>query len=295
MGYIEYQDEPRKKRRLWPAILCLVLAFILLVLTSLQLGAFYVEASWEYWSPSYAKEDIAPLLEKEDLTEAEYDKIYRQTGLTEIAVDDMRGSVLGRGKILMIQEKFFAPFQVKSRCFNPFTYMDEIYDGDGLAHTTLATLKDGDIIVSASTRVSWWRFGHSAIVIDSGAEYDMAECNPGAPGKKCKSSDFTILANFLVLRPKVSADIKTQVIDFVRSTLGQVPYSFVAGILTKKSPAELTSSQCSHYVWYAYNKFGVDLDSNGGGLVKPQDIARSEKVEVVQAYGFNLDTLWGMR
>lgn len=287
----KYGKQPVKKGKLWLAVLSLLLAFLLLVLASLQLGVFYTQTSWEYWSPNYERTDIAPLLEKESLTEEDYDTLYRQTGLTGLAIDDMRGSAFGREKILTIQDRFFAPFTVKSRRFNPFTYMDEIYDEKGLAHTELAFLKEGDIIVAASTRVSWWRFGHSAIVID-GETGLMAECNPGAPGAECPASDFTILANFLVLRPKASAERKREVVNFVKSTIGKVPYSFFAGILTKKNAAELTSSQCSHYVWYAYNKFGLDLDSNGGGLVKPQDIARSPHVEVVQAYGFNLDTLW---
>ena len=31
----------------------------------------------------------------------------------------------------------------------------------------------------------------------------------------------------------------------------------------------------------------------GGAIVKPQDIALSNQVEVVQAYGVDLDKLWG--
>ena len=71
-----------------------------------------------------------------------------------------------------------------------------------------------------------------------------------------------------------------------------VPYRLTTGVFSKKSPRNLKTSQCAHFVWYAYKKFGIDLDSNGGKVVKPQDIALSDKVELVQAYGFNLDTLW---
>ena len=46
-------------------------------------------------------------------------------------------------------------------------------------------------------------------------------------------------------------------------------------------------------VWYAYKKFGIDLDSTGGAVVKPRDIANSNQGEVVQAFGFDLDKLWG--
>ena len=71
-----------------------------------------------------------------------------------------------------------------------------------------------------------------------------------------------------------------------------IPYRLTTGILSKKYKKTLTQSQCAHFVWYAYKKFGIDLDSNGGGLVKPQDIALSDKVDVVQVYGFDLDKLW---
>jgi len=45
-------------------------------------------------------------------------------------------------------------------------------------------------------------------------------------------------------------------------------------------------------VWYAYNKFGVDLDSNGGMLAMVRDIALSDKAEVVQSFGFAPDARW---
>ena len=45
-------------------------------------------------------------------------------------------------------------------------------------------------------------------------------------------------------------------------------------------------------MWYAYNAFGVDLDSNGGLVVTPRNIANSPLVEVVQVFGIDPVKLW---
>ena len=44
-------------------------------------------------------------------------------------------------------------------------------------------------------------------------------------------------------------------------------------------------TQCAHLVWLAYAAYGYDIDSNGGLIVTPKDIAESELFEVVQIYG----------
>ena len=75
----------------------------------------------------------------------------------------------------------------------------------------------------------------------------------------------------------------------VRELTG-IRYSLTAGIFGAKYQENPTSTQCAHLVWTAYMRYGVDLDVNGG-LIVPQDFL-SDKVEVVQAYGFDLDTLW---
>ena len=48
----------------------------------------------------------------------------------------------------------------------------------------------------------------------------------------------------------------------------------------------------SALVWYAYQKFGLDLDGNGGALVLPFDLANSSQMELVQVFGFDPDRLW---
>ena len=60
----------------------------------------------------------------------------------------------------------------------------------------------------------------------------------------------------------------------------------------KKFQQPLKGTQCAHLVWYAYKNFGIDLDCNGGCVVKPQDMANSPYMQVVQIYGFDPEKLW---
>ena len=284
-------EETPKKTNAWKVVLivfCCILVFACSVLGVLQLGVEHSRNTWQQWNPTYEKEDISTLLTKNVLTKAEYNTIYRQTGLTRIAVDDMRGSSYGRRKILEIQEFFFKKHEVVEKEFAMFTYMNEM--PNEYAH--LATLQDGDIIVTSTTYVSWWRYGHAGLVVNGANEQMVESLSPGTISKETSTWNFTYLANFIVLRPKASSEVKAQVVAYAKEKLVGIPYNMVTGILTKKNPETLKGTQCAHLVWYAYKKFGIDLDSNGGAIVKPQDMFLSDQVEVVQVFGFDLDRLW---
>ncbi len=276
-----------RKPKVWQIVVCAILVFVLAALGVLQVGAVYAEKHWEHWYPDYEKIDLSPILEKQTLDETDYDTIYRQTGLTKLAVDDMRDEN-GIEQILRIQEFLFQPHKVKIVHFNPFTYSEEI---DGFAE--FAYLREGDIIVTATTRVSWWRYGHAAMVVDGKNGLIIESLEPGSKSKINSVEDFSYLANFMILRPKVSESEKTQIVEYAKNEMLGIPYRLTTGIFFKKYDEKgLRYSQCAHFVWYAYKKFGIDLDSDGGAIVKPQDIALSQHVELVQAFGFDFDKLW---
>ncbi len=264
-----------------------VVLFAVAVLGFLELGVLYTGKSWEQWYPDYEKQEISQLLDKETLTDEEYELVYRQTGLTRVAVDDMRVDIGGRMRILNIQRLFFKEREVTSRHFAPFTYMDEVEE-----RMAICDLKDGDIIVSATTRVSWWRYGHACIVINGRLRMIAESIGPGVDSEVAGVGVCENYADFLVLRPKVDEETKAKVVDFIQEEMLGLPYRFTVGILSKKYKENLKGTQCAHFVWYAYKRFGVDLDSNGGGLVKPRDMALSQNVELVQAFGFDLEKLW---
>ena len=279
------KDKNKQKRRriVW---VC-VLIFIISVLGYLQLGCVYTEKNWSYFYPEYEKKDLSAVLAKSELSDEDYELVYRQTGLTKLGVDGLL-EVGDIAQILKIQDFFFTKQEVIIDRFNPYTYDETI-----LQRAPMARLEDGDILVTATTRVSWWRYGHAALVVDGDARQLVESVSPGTKSQITSARDFEDLADFLVLRPKVDKEKKAEIVQFAKENLVGIPYRFTVGILYKKfDPNQIKVSQCAHLVWYAYKKFGIDLDSNGRGIVKPQDMALSEHVEVVQAYGFDLDTLW---
>lgn len=275
----------RKKKLLAALVAAAILT--LCVLGFFQAGVWYTAGSWEHWRPDYGQTDIQPLLLKSERTEEEYRTLYRQTGLTKLGIDGLldRGDI---AQILRIQTAFFTDWEVRKEHFSAFTYMEEI---DG--HYPLAQIEDGDILVSAAIRFSWFRYGHAALVVNANEAEIVESVMPGSYSRKASVYTFDYLANFLILRPKAEESVKKQVAKYASENLVGVPYRLTTGIFSKKfDENEFSHSQCAHLVWYAYKKFGIDLDSTGGAVVKPQDIARSEYVEVVQTFGFDPNRLW---
>ncbi len=272
------------------AIVCGFLLFALAVLGVLQMGAIYAGNAWSRVSPTYERVEISHLLTQSELSKEEYELLYRQTGLTKLAIDDMRTTGGGRGRILSIQDAFFGEFTTERDPFAPFTYTD-IIDG----RNYFCDLQEGDIIVTSTTSVSWWRYGHASIVVEGGT-HDTAKIAesiaPGMDSELAYVDVYDYLADFLVYRPKAAREVKREIANYVQEEMLGLPYSFTVGILSQKNPKKLKATQCAHFVWYAYKRYGIDLDSNGGVLVKPQDMANSPHVELVQAFGFDLDRLW---
>lgn len=273
------------KKRILIIFLCIVL-FAGSMLGILQIGVVCTRDSFHPFVPNYEKINIKPLLEKEIRSEEDYQTLYQQTGLTKLGIDGLLKEK-NYSRILQIQNFFFSRHEVISKHFAIFTYLEKIN-----GYAPMALLEDGDIIVSSTTHVSWFRYGHSALVVDGKNERLLESFAPGDDSAITSASAFACLANFLVLRPKVNAETKSQVASYAKKNLVGIPYRMTTGIFSKKFPETLKGSQCAHIVWYSYKKFGIDLDSTGGAIVKPQDMANSPNVELVQAFGFNLETLW---
>lgn len=286
----------KKRKRIWITVGCVLCSFVLLVvgvLGAFQCGCWYNADTLRFWTPDYEKIDIRALLTKEELTEVEYDTLYRQTGLTKIGIDDMRTSYSGRSKILDIQENFFRDYEEYSRMFGPFTYTEEIEYDNATELPVIAELQEGDILVSSSMYFSWWRFGHSALVVDGDGRRILEALEPGYPSEISSVGTFRYRANFILLRPKVDEEIKAQVAEYAKNELIGLEYDFMVGLFSKKYSGKTpVKSQCAHIVWLAYKEFGIDLDSNGGKIVTPHDMYKSEYMEVVQVFGLDLDKLW---
>lgn len=273
------------KRRL--AIALAVFFGLLSVFFTVCVGTPIQLEIWEYWQPDYEKKEITSLLEKAERTKEDYEILYRQTGLSALGIEDFLLEEKGVAKIKKVQDYFFSGPERAGRYASPVMYMDETS-----TYATIAPLQDGDILVTATTIVSWWRVGHSALVVDGKGRMLLESIGVGSVSEYNNAVVFENLANFILLRPKADKETKAKVVAYAKENLVGLPYFAPIGALSKKYPDKIKNTQCAHLIWYAYKRFGVDLDGNGGSMVFPKDIANSKQVEVVQVYGFDLERLW---
>lgn len=260
---------------------------ILLLLILLQTG-MVIAHCWEPYSPDYEKTDIRSILKKSKLSDEEYETLYRQTGLTRVGVDGLLRKKDAE-TILSIQNDFFAGYETESEVFGPFVCWEK-YPASVAIH--MAEIEDGDILISPSTHFSCFRFGHAALVVDGKRQLLLNAVGYENLTSVEPISLFNTRSAFLILRPKTSEEIRKKVAAYARENLTGLNYSLTTGIFGKKYDENIKRTHCSHLIWYAYAHFGIDLDSNGGAIVLPRDIANSSELELVQAYGFDLDELW---
>ena len=263
-------------------ITAIVLASIIFILAVLEIGIL-IRSTWKPYRPEHAKENIGELILKDSLSDDDYRRLYRQTGLTKLGVDGLIEA--GRAyKILAIQDDFFGDREYEFSLFAPFTGYFRQTDGP----TGYAQLEDGDILYSPSTFFSFLRLGHSSVVVDGETRRIAQASGYGSSLEFLPASNFFIRPAYAVLRPDASADIRGAVADKVYYELADATYDFFGGYLTPKFPEKLTRTQCAHMIWYAYYSYGVNLD-DGGRAVTPDNLLTAERTLVVQVYGMDLD------
>lgn len=242
--------------------------------------------------PSYEKEDISALLQKEEWTDGDYDYLYHQTGLGRSALIELKDTP---DKILEFQNAFFfeAEFRHEMAAFT--TPCDLVTN----AVFPLAPLKDGDVLVSSSTHTFGWRNGHAAIVVNSAQGLTLESMALGEPSTYGTVEWFQTSSNFMILRLKeeyLKEVNPAEIAQAATENLLNVRYSLFVGFLYGKDQCKngktASVTHCSHIVWQAFKNFGIDIDSNGGPLVTSKDIANSPCFEVIQVNGFNPDKLW---
>lgn len=273
------------KKIIFAIVAAAIIGTILITCLGMEI-AFVVADKIECWHPDYEQRDISGILDKQELTDEDYDLLYEQTGLTRMGVDrTLAKGEQGKKRILEIQKDFFTEFEVKNDLFAPFICTDYIDK-----HIAYAYLEDGDIIVTSSTHFSGWRIGHSGLVTNANRGSIIQANAVGDTSKLGTIRDFNDRVNFMILSPKVDKETKAKVCEYAEENLIGKIYDPTAGVFSSKNKVDRT--QCAHLVWYAYNTFGVDLDFNGGLVVTPWNIANSPLIEVVQVFGFDPVKLW---
>ena len=272
------------------AVLFGIIAFLTLLCAALLIADAAIDASARVL-PSYAREDIAQLLERESWSESDYETLYLQTGLGRAALDEMKDDP---ERILTFQDALFYDGDLAHEEVAVTTKRDIF--ADTRYRAPMVDLQDGDVLITSTCHSFGWRNGHAALVVNGANGSLLESVSLGIPSTiTAYGSDwFCYGTNFMVLRLKdAGEEARAEIAQTARERLYNVPYSLTVGFLSPKDQGETPQgTHCSHLVWQAYHYFGYDIDSDGGPLCTAQDISRSDLFEVVQVFGFDPVKLW---
>ena len=279
----------KRSARVFKRLLGILTALVLFVTFSvafLAVAELAVETTARVL-PSYAREDIAPVLAKEEWSEEDYAFLYRQTGLGRPALDALKGQ---SDKLLEFQDALYYEGTLKHEMAAFTTPHDKLEN----YKAPIAPLENGDVIVSSSCHTFGWRNGHAAIVTHGDSHSILESVAPGVPSKISDTEWFCKASNFIVLRLKdATKEERAEIALWATEHLRNIPYSILVGFRYPKDQGEnVAFTNCSHLVWQAFKHFGLDIDFDGGPFVTSRDIAKSPLFEVVQVYGFDPEKLW---
>lgn len=258
-------------------MICIIYGIVSAYIASL----FYIEPLAHIY-PSANRTDIAYLSQKSvsDLTEGDYDVIFRQTGLGKSAVDNLSSLML----LNAYQESYFAEIEFECTMNSPVSFEERIKDSPVL----LAPIEDGDVLITNSSHVFSWRNGHAAIVVDAEKGVTLEAVVIGKNSKVQDIEKWRNYPNFVILRLKnAKKEERAAIARSAYNYLNDIPYILTIGIAPSKYSELETArgTQCAHLVWLAYAAHGYDIDSDNGFIVTPNDILNSDLFEVVQVYG----------
>lgn len=243
-----------------------------------------------YSAPNYQKKDISHIINKTSLNEYDYRELFLQTGLGKYPIDILLKNNK-KEKIKEIQDNFFNKPLIICEKNSIISKEESIIDEDKnyIPGTEIICLEDGDILITLCSHTFGWRNGHAAIVIDSKNRLTLESVVLGEDSKIQTISKWENYPSFAVYRLKgVSAEKRKEIAESAAKNLNKIPYSLMIGILNEKyEDVEIKKTHCSHLVWAAFYKFGYDIDGNGGTLITPKDITKSNILEIKQIYGIN--------
>lgn len=262
------------RRNRFPRWLFAFAAFLLLFYAAQRFWAHRIG----YFVPDYPQ---ITLTENTD-----YETIFLQTGLGPSAAKNL----LEAGEfqtILDTQDAFFHPPEATcTPLLGWFTREDRLVNG---ASVPLVDLQPGDILITLSTHTAGWRHGHAALVIDE--DIVLESIVLGTNSTLVNAAHWATYSNYAVLRVKnITPELQQQVVQYSTEHLQDVPYHLTSGWIGPKAPKPEDAQfglHCSYLVWYAWNHFEYDLDSDGGRLVSAHDLLRSDLLEVVQIFGMD--------
>ncbi len=271
-----------------------VLVFIILITEILN----WMTADDGSWTPDYPRTDLESIVGKPALTEGDYHTILMQTGLGRSAADELLGENTDAAARIRVfeqyQEDFFTPARYDCRVSALIVHGESLRGKDGMLRKgfEIPDVRNGDIFITKATYSLGWRHGHAAIVVDAAKGKTLEAILLGTPSALQNVDKWRTYPSFIHLRLKDAgnADVD-EIADYAKENLQGIPYGLLTGIPFKE-PDDIKKTQCAHVVWYPYERYGYDLDSDGFWLVTPKDIANSDLLEVVQVYGADPEAIW---
>ncbi len=250
----------------------LIFVFVIFILIMRHI----VNTGHSFYLPEY---EFSKVTEK-----SSYDEIFKYTGLSPSAAKELMEN--GDFKTLeKLNELYFKKPDIKKNYIAFPVTLEEKNANDIIP---LAPLKNGDILVTFSTHTLDWRHGHLGLVTDSENGIILEHMAIGQTSSLGYAPYWGRYGAFAILRFP-DEEKAARAAEYAKEKLLDIPYNIFAGIIKKdKSDEEdISSSHCSHIVWQAFKSVGADIDSNGGRIVTPRDVAMSDKLETVQIFGIN--------
>lgn len=271
------------------SVICLLLLTALLFLYNWNQEA----AQSVHSGPQINKTDIHLWVQRRELPAPLNYHLAKQTGVNTDVVKRLLAENKGFS-LLSLQAAYFAQVRTVDEPSSPLTVSEYLVDEDGdySKGTQFADIRKGDILITKNSRFLGWRNGHVGLVVDVKKGLVLEALMLGVNTKLCYLSKWETLPSFQVLRLKEGINssplenicFSWLVAEYAAEHLVDIPYSLLAGINRKE--LTINDTHCAHLIWYAYKQFGIDLDSDGGIIVTPEDIRRSPYLEVIQSYGY---------
>lgn len=284
----------RKKIKIVTGVMIAAIIVIAAALTVFIAGIM-TELNVRY-VPSYEKINLGIYrgIMSGNLSEEDYELLFRQTGLGRAAVDSIFNAHSDPVSVLEIhQYNFFSAPMYMCRKIGMVTREERLYDEDGNVEKgfLLADVRDGDILITKATHTLGWRHGHAGIVTDAQNGETLEAVFWGRPTMLQSLSKWQVHPTFIQLRLR-NPEIGAKAAAFARENLMDINYSLWADLFTPQFENEVRSTHCAHLPWYVYLYFGYDISANRGLFVTPRGIVNSEYLEIVQIFGVNPDRIW---
>lgn len=239
-----------------------------------------------HYTPQVKPISLKPILTKPELTTYDYGLLYKQTGLTPIAIREMKELPHFEERLLRFQKNFLRPVRVKYLHFPAFNLEERISNKEGeiIDGFELAPYHNGDIFFTTCVHTLGWRHGHIGLVIDDKNGKTLEALRPGVPSAIEDVNKWRKYPTFKMLRPQnISPAILTQMVNYASYNLNKLPYHILAA---KDQPLPPQNTYCSLLIWQIFLSIGINLNEQGGYFVTPQEIASSPYLQLVQIYGY---------